>query len=318
VAPSAAPEHVEIVELADGVIASLARRGKAALSNAGAVNLGDMTVVFDTHGSPQAAQELRHASIALGDRPPRLVVISHDHNDHILGAQAFAGDAAFAASEQTRQLLLDSHDEDLAWAEGAPENLDALRTQVAEAASAAAREAASVRVGYLEALAEMHGQMRVVVPQVGLEGRTVLEGTLNSADLVVFERAHAGGDMVLHLPFEGIVFTSDIVPVATHPFLGQADPQALIDALHAIERMRPKVIVPGHGSLGGVEDVKTMQAYLTDLTDLARVLIGQGEDNAAGIGGTEIPERYADWGQGNFFHANLRALVEQVSGRPVE
>ncbi len=312
-------EHVEIVELAEGVVASVARPSRAALSNAGAVNLGDTTVVFDTHGSPQAAGELRVAAIALGGgRSPRLVIFSHDHNDHILGGQSFADDAVFAASEQTRQLLLDSHDEDLAWAEGAPEHLAALRTQAEEADSEAAREAAVSRLGYMEALAELHGQLEVVVPQMGLEGRTVLEGSLQSADLITFDRAHAGGDMVLHLPFEGIVFTGDIVPVGTHPFLGQADPQALVDALHAIERMRPKVVVPGHGSLGALEDVEAMQAYLSDLSDIARMLIGQGEDTAAGIGAAEIPERYGEWGQRAFFYVNLRALITRLGGRPIE
>jgi glyoxylase-like metal-dependent hydrolase (beta-lactamase superfamily II) len=245
-------------------------------------------------------------------------VFSHDHNDHILGAQAFADDAVFTASEQTRQLLVDSHDEDLAWAEGAPEHLAGLRTQAEEAESDAVREAAVSRTGYMEALAEMHGRLEVVGPQMGLEGRTVLEGSLHSADLITFDRAHAGGDMVLHLPFEGIVFTGDIVFVGVHPFVGHADPQALLDALHAIERMRPKVVVPGHGPLGGLEDLHTMQAYITELTDIARLLIAQGADSAAGIGGVEIPERYAAWGQKPFFYANLRALVTRLGGRPIE
>lgn len=312
-------EHVEIVELAEGIVASVARPGRAALSNAGAVNLGEITVVFDTHGSPQAAGELRMAAIAVGGgRSPRLVIFSHDHNDHILGGQSFADDAVFAASEQTRQLLLDSHEQDLAWAEGAPEHLAALRTQAEEADSEAARDAAASRLGYMEALAELHGQLHVVVPQIGLEGRTVLEGSVHSADLITFDRAHAGGDVVLHLPFEGIVFAGDIVPVRTHPFLGQSDLQALVDALHAIERMRPKVVVPGHGPLGSLEDVETMQVYLSDLSDIARVLIGQGEDTAIGISAAEIPERYAEWAQRSFFFANLRALVTRLGGRPIE
>jgi cyclase len=311
-------EHVEIVELAEGVIASLARYGKAALSNAGAVNLGETTVVFDTHGSPQAAGELRLAAMALAGRSPRLVVFSHDHNDHILGGQSFADDAIFAASEQTRQLLLDSHDEDLAWAEGAPEHLAALQTQVEEAQTEAAREAAVSRIGYMAALAEMHGQLEVVVPQMGLEGRTVLEGSLQTADLVALERAHAGGDMVLHLPFEGIVFTGDIVSVGVHPFIGQADPNALVDALHAIERMRPKIIVPGHGPLGGLEDLQTMQCYLTDLTDIAQMLIAQREDTAAGVAAADVPETYAGWGQKPFFYANLRAVVTRLGGGPIQ
>ncbi len=133
-------EHVDIHELADGVIASVARYGRAALSNAGAIDLGETTVIFDCHGSPQAASELRAAAVELGGgRAPRLVVLSHDHNDHLLGAQAFAEDAVFASSEQTRQLLLDSHDEDLAWAEGASDQLAVLQEQAADRDRAGAR-----------------------------------------------------------------------------------------------------------------------------------------------------------------------------------
>ena len=312
-------EHVELVEIGDGVVASLARYGKAALSNAGAIDLGETTVVFDAHGSPQAAAELRAGAAALANgREPRLVISSHDHNDHILGNQTFAEDAVFVASEQTRQLLGDSRDEDLAWAEGAPEHLASLMTQIEEAENEDQREAARSRVCYMETLAQMHGRFKVVVPQVGLEGRTVLEGARHSADLMIFERAHAGGDMVLHLPFEGIVFTGDIVFVGTHPFIGQADPQALLDALHAIERMRPKVVVPGHGPLGGIEDLHMMQAYLTELTDLARMLIAEGRVNAEGITDTAIPSRYAEWGRPPFFYANLRALVVRLGGGPIE
>ncbi len=164
----------------------------------------------------------------------------------------------------------------------------------------------------------MRGQMRVMTPAIGLEGRTVLEGSRHSADLVLFDRAHAGGDLVLHLPFEGIVFTGDIVPVRTHPFLGQADPNALLDALDAIERMRPKIVVPGHGQLGGLEDVEAMKAYLSEMSDLARMLVAAGEGNAPGIGGAEVPEQFAEWAQQAFFYANLRALVQRFGSGPIE
>jgi hypothetical protein len=77
-------------------------------------------------------------------------------------------------------------------------------------------------------------------------------------------------------------------------------------------------VVPGHGPLGALEDVEAMQAYLSDLSDIARMLIGQGEDTAAGIATAGIPERYAEWGQRAFFYVNLRALVTRLGGRPIE
>ena len=58
------PAHFRLEQIAEGVYAAIAREGGAAHSNAGIVDLGDRTLVFDTLGTPKAAEELRAAVLA--------------------------------------------------------------------------------------------------------------------------------------------------------------------------------------------------------------------------------------------------------------
>ena len=77
-----ASEHFELQHLADGVYAAIGSPGSAAFSNAGIIDLGDQTVIFDTFQTPAAAQQLRGAAENLTGRPASHVIISHFHGDH--------------------------------------------------------------------------------------------------------------------------------------------------------------------------------------------------------------------------------------------
>ena len=75
--------------------------GKA-ICNAGIIDLGDKTVVFDPFMTPSAAIELRDVAYQLTKRNYAYVVNSHYHNDHIRGNQAFLPNATIISTTTTR------------------------------------------------------------------------------------------------------------------------------------------------------------------------------------------------------------------------
>ena len=83
----------------------IATEGGAGFSNAGLVDLGDQTLVFDAFENPQAAEDLLKAPILLTHRRPATVIISHLHPDHWGGLQVFAGSAILSTSA-TRQRMI--------------------------------------------------------------------------------------------------------------------------------------------------------------------------------------------------------------------
>jgi len=80
--------------LADGVYAALHVEGGYAIGNAGIIDLGDRTLIFDTCLNPRAAKDLQMAAKTLTGRPVDSVINSHWHHDHTWGNQIFGVDIA--------------------------------------------------------------------------------------------------------------------------------------------------------------------------------------------------------------------------------
>jgi cyclase len=75
-------EHIILHILAEGVFAAIATETGAAFSNAGLIDLGNKTIIFDAFENTQAAADLLQASIQFTQRKPAVVIISHFHPDH--------------------------------------------------------------------------------------------------------------------------------------------------------------------------------------------------------------------------------------------
>ena len=97
-------EHFTIEKLDEGVYSVIHKTGGYAICNAGIVNLGDETLVFDCFISPKAAEELKKAAEELSSNKVKYVVNSHFHNDHIRGNQIFT-DADIISTEKTKELM---------------------------------------------------------------------------------------------------------------------------------------------------------------------------------------------------------------------
>jgi cyclase len=67
--------------------------------------------------------------------------------------------------------------------------------------------------------------------------------------------------------FEDTVFAGDLVVIENHPWVGHGDVEHWLEILDAFEARRPRVIVPGHGPVGSVEDIPPLRRYLEGLLD---------------------------------------------------
>ncbi|MHB1393925.1 MAG: MBL fold metallo-hydrolase [Clostridia bacterium] len=98
-------DYFTVEELAVGVYAAIATEEGGALSNSGIIDLGDMTVVFDTFLSVDAARKLRKLAEDITGRKTAYVMNSHSHFDHILGNCAFDLDTQIIAAQKIHNEL---------------------------------------------------------------------------------------------------------------------------------------------------------------------------------------------------------------------
>src|SRR5690606_7896733 len=130
--------NFRIQELAPGVWVALHNDnyGKA-ICNAGIIDLGSHTLVFDPFMNPQAASELKQEARRLTRKPVSFVVNSHHHHDHTRGNQVFLPNARIISSAITRARMATVHPEEQEWERRhAPTLLQALRKRMASASTA--------------------------------------------------------------------------------------------------------------------------------------------------------------------------------------
>ncbi len=305
--------NFSLVEVAGGVYAAIASEYGAAVANAGLVDLGGRTLVFDTFLTPQAATDLRQAALQLFDRPVAYVINSHYHNDHIWGNQVFAGEAALISSARTRDLITTAGKEEFdGYSANTTSQLRHFQEQYRQADNEDGRQAAGFWMHYYQVLAEALPGLRVCLPNLTFEGSLELHGACYSARLQSFKGAHTGDDSVLYLPQAGVLFMSDLLFVGCHPYLADGDPLQLLNALQSLARLDAEVFVPGHGPPGTRADLDAMSAYVEHCLETAGALVQQSGDLDEVILRQSPPEPFRAWRYPRFYHSNLRFLCHRM------
>lgn len=300
--------HFAVEQLASGVWAAVHRTAPPApdawaISNAGIVDLGGRTLVFDAFLTAAAAADLREAAEELTGRPPEMLVLSHAHNDHAWGSSQFPEATLLSSARARAQLIADGDEEIASYRDALTERL-AFWATAAEGDDPLAREDAAFFLPYWRGLAESLPTVALRLPDLAVEGRLDVHGTDRRIEIRTVDRAHSDGDLVMVLPDEGIVFCGDLLFVGCHPFLGDGDLNGLRRALTLLGGVGARRFVPGHGPVGVTDDLAVLSAYLDDVQRLA---MGKGD--------AVIPAAYRSWELRRFFAFNLEfAASNAVEG----
>lgn len=282
--------------IAPRVWAAIGNRAAGVSSNAGIVDLENVTLVVDSFLTLQAAEELRTAARLLTGRDPSALVNTHWHLDHWLGNIKF-DDCEIYSSLRTQELILERGPAALPalLGEVAASQLRRLEERERDENRPLYREELISEVAARRDLYEEYRALRVRAPNQTYATRYNLPA-LQSAWFVEV-RGHTESDTMVFVPEAEVLFTGDIITVGTHPNLTSGELDPWFAALDGVEKIDPKAVVPGHGPPGDLGAVQVVREYLSRLRKLVRE------------GGTPVmPEPYRGWLSPSLFDLNLAAL----------
>ncbi len=308
-------KHFRLEQLAEGVYAAIHIDGGAAIGNAGIVDLGDRTLIYDTFSSPQAAEDLRTAAEALTGRTINTVINSHWHHDHIWGNQVFSANTEIISTKETHRLFITQNESvynDSYMAESEV-NLEAMLTQYQETIEEGHRRQLVLWIDYYQSIVDAKPILQVRPPNLTFAKRLEFYGANRTAKLIAFDGGHSESDAVLFLPQEGIAFMSDLLCIGYHPWLLGGDPKRFCNGLEAVSDLAPKLLVPGHGPVGTADSLTLMRQYIHTLDKIARKMVEDGEAEET-IDAMAIPEPYDDWLFALFFSDNMHFLYQRWLG----
>ena len=299
--------------VAEGVYAAIATDEDRVPGNAGIVNLGNETLIFDTFLIPHAARDLQAAAEHLTHQPIGWVVNSHWHGDHVLGNQVFAPPAAIISTPKTRQLIAKGVTAQIETAQQQlPGEIQTIQEQAKSESDPAKRQAMLQRVAGLEGQLKVMRTLKLTLPQLTFDSQLDLHGSQRTATLLTYGEGHTESDAFLWLPDEGVVFAGDLVVIEGHPWMGHGNPDHWISTLDRMVSLGVRTVVPGHGPVGPVEAIQPMQHYLRDVVQLVRDAVQAGKSKAE-VQALKIPAAYGQWAGSEVFGWNMSTLYDKPS-----
>lgn len=213
--------------------------------NIGIIGGTQAVLVVETGiGPANAEQVLAFAAEVAGGRRLYLTT-THFHPEHAFGAQRFAGHATY---------LINRAQADDLTAKG-QSYLEMFR-------------------GFGGPIASRLGGVVLPTPDLIYDGEHHLDLGGRTVHLRPTGRGHTKGDQVVEVPDAGVLFTGDLAETgqfAIFPWFPPHDTDvsgirwlAVLDRLAATE---PRVVVPGHGNLGGPKVLTDVRDYLGELRD---------------------------------------------------
>ena len=254
--------------LADGVYLAIYTVPMFNSNSLVVINDEDVLVV-DSQITPRAAKQLIAGIGQLTDKPITTLVYTHFHYDHAHGTQAF-GDVQVIGHEFTRETMAgDPHNEPTFQREkaGHPRAIAWFESQLESAESDEQREQLEYRLGLAKARAEATKTIKPVPPDTTLSDRLDLKRGDREIQVIFCGRAHTGGDVVVYLPADKIVYTGDMA-FSGPSFLGDGHVDEWPDTLMKLKELDVERYVPGHGPpFTDPERLDLVAAYYRDLWD---------------------------------------------------
>jgi len=237
-------------------------------ANSGLINLGG-GVVVDTQSDLPHGRQMIDLFDKVWRGMPKRVINTHEDADHVWGNQLFEGAEIIAHRKVAERM---------------PHVADPKETQDLLKAASSFLPSLLLKVLHPGALAIARQLLqdynfdgiKLVLPTTVFDERHVLDLDGTEVHILFVGPCHQAGDTIIHVPKEGVVFAGDVLFRLCTPMGWTGSYAKWIKILDLILSLKPKVIVPGHGPVCGIEGVKEMKAYLEYLRDESKRCFEQG------------------------------------------
>jgi glyoxylase-like metal-dependent hydrolase (beta-lactamase superfamily II) len=287
--------------------------GKA-ICNAGIIDMGDKTLVFDPFMTPSAAMELKQIAQVLTKKKVTYVVNSHFHMDHIRGDQVFIPTATIVGTTTTRDQIELNEPTEQEWEKKhAPTLLQAIRKRMVNA-NETDRDELPYWIGYYEGILESTDQLFTALPDYTFDDSLWITGSKLNVQLIECKNGHTVSDVVLLIPSLGIAFMGDLLYTERHPWLSDGDVKGWQNSLRRFyEDPVYHTYLPGHGRVAGKPALKILYDYLGDVQRMCDAAVTDSAQSA--LMDQPIPLPYRSWYYGRFYQPNLQYLISIARAR---
>ncbi len=306
-------QNAGLTRLAEGVYVHLVEPAASVDANVGIVVLEHGVLVFDTHSTPEAGQELLWKIAGITFKPILLIVNSHFHPDHTHGNQAFGSAPFLLSSANARRDILQRDIPAMNRAVSvAQAQIEKMQKSLALLADADSRAEIDRQIALRRGLLSRMTRLKIIAPDMTFEDELRLGEESRQIVLRILGAGHTDGDIVLYLPAEKIAFVGDLFFNDALPRVQDSTLLEWSRALDELLMLDAETFVPGHGAVGTREDVRDFAGYLEDLRQMVQRSLDRGDTLEQLIAGAKVPAKYAGWTFQSFFPSNVHKMYTEL------
>lgn len=312
-ATSKAEDDFQIVQVADGIYAAIAKPGGLASGNAGFIIGDDGVMIVDTFLTPVAIEELIAEIAKKTQQPIKYAVNTHYHLDHTGGNQVLA----------KRNIPIFAHAKAMGWQQPknarflpSPAELDKRKAETAKQLSDTPADQADKRAQLERQLRRLDAmrQIELTPPSILFEVGG-LHVYLGRRDVILSTLpGHTGGDVLVDVPDANVLFTGDLGWSKTLPNLIDATVNDWIPSLDWMLKNDKTKFVPGHGEVATGSDIREFRDYLDDLRSRVKSAIASGLTMQQAKEQLKLPAKYKSFAFQNFAQPNVEDMYKELTG----
>lgn len=300
---------MEMQQVSNSCYAVLNEKNRVCDANSGLINRGG-GVVIDTQSDLPHAQRMIDLFSQVWPAMPDRVINTHEDADHVWGNQLFEGAEIIAhrsVPDRMRQVAEPEESQELLHGVG---NL--LKRIVLKA----------LHPGVLAAGQQLVGDynfdgIELVLPTTLFDTRYELDLDGTEVHLIYVGPCHQVGDTIVHVPREGVIFAGDVLFRQCTPIGWTGSFEKWFQCLDLMIELGPKVIVPGHGPLCGVEGAIEMKQYLEYVRDESRKCFDDGMPALEAAKRIEFGP-YGEWRAPARLYMNVERAYREFRNEPAD
>ena len=291
----------DVIKVADGVYAAVAKPGGIASGNAGFVIGDDSVVVVDTFFTPAAAEMLIAEIGKLTPKPIKFAVNTHYHLDHTGGNQVFAG----------RGVPIVAHDNVMEWQTTKNRRFLLSSEEMQKRRDDAVAQKKDAVVRRLDAMKSIVLTNPTLTLSTG-----VMHLYLGKREVQLFSLpGHTGGDVLAFVPDANVLFTGDMGWTKTLPNLVDATVNDWIPSLDKILAQYPNAkFATGHGQPATAVELREFRDYLDNLRTRVKKAMADGLTVEQAKQQLALPDQYKSFAFQNFVQPNVEDMYKELAG----
>jgi cyclase len=246
-------------------------------SNCAYIVTDEGVVVVDTQLIPFFANEIIKEIKAVTDKPIKYVINTHWHTDHVGGNETFFPQTPIIAHEFTRKII--------------------------------AKRKKEQDEGIIDKSLKQLGEFKLTPPDITFDQSMTLHMGNKIIELKFFGGGHSGGDIIVYLPEEKVLFSGDLFIKGSGlpDYRDDANIDKHIKSLKKIQALDIEKIISGHLDIAEKKDIQAAIDKLIAFRSQVKKYVDSGIPPEKAAEEIPFPEN-----ENPFYKQNFKKIIHKV------